>query len=205
MLTVLAAWLCFAVGGFEAVVQIQECCYACVCEAGWWSTYLWGEQAAQTPADSSLIYILLSNGPNRQANKGWQSWEATVILWKTLASLLLLYCQLAVSSLNMQCVVCSAIMHTRLCNPAHFASLNCYTQLLMSIWTLSNKVFCLSAPWKKHSDLSFSDDPKVYQMRGRERVEGEYWEKKRVRERERWKCKNKETKKMEIWNRHLWS
>lgn len=32
-------------------------------------------------------------------------------------------------------------------------------------------------------------------MRGRERVEGEYWEKKRVRERERWKCKNKETKK----------
>lgn len=26
MLTVLAAWLCFAVGGFEAVVQIQECC-----------------------------------------------------------------------------------------------------------------------------------------------------------------------------------
>lgn len=95
----------------------------------------------------------------------------------------------------MQGVVCSAIMHTRLCNPAHFASLNCYTQLLMSIWTLSNKVFCLSAPWKKHSDLSFSDDPKVYQMRGRERVEGEYWEKKRVRERERWKCKNKETKK----------
>lgn len=28
--------------------------------------------------DSSLIYILLSTGPNRQANKGWQSWDASL-------------------------------------------------------------------------------------------------------------------------------
>lgn len=91
------------------------------------------------------------------------------------------------------------------CNHAHTVVQSCTFCIAKLLYAAPNvymnplkQSFLLVSTMKKHSDLSFSDDPKVYQMRGRERVEGEYWEKKRVRERERWKCKNKETKKMEI-------
>lgn len=111
--------------------------------------------------DSSLIYILLSTGPNRQANNGWQSWEATL-------------------SGNC-CLVCCSLVKYALCPyVAHHAQkveqswTFCTPRLLYSsllcLCTISNKVFCLSAPWKKtHPDLSFSNDRKVYQMRDREK------------------------------------
>lgn len=72
----------------------------------------------------------------------------------------------------------------------------------MPVCTLSNKGFCLSATWKKKNpDLSFSNDRKVYEMRDREKGREREWrEKARDRniQRERWKCRNKETKSLDL-------